>query len=113
MKYDLKSMTRTELEKLSANISKALERVRAKEMKQARAAAEKAAKRYGYTLAEITGDSAEPKPVRRRAAKPKTVGKPKYANPVDKSLTWTGKGQRPKWFKEAIENGVNVEEMEI
>lgn len=55
MQPDLKSMSRKELEKLKANIDKALQRVANKEMKEALAAAEKAAKAHGYSLAEITG----------------------------------------------------------
>ena len=112
MKFDLKSMTRKELEKLKANVEKALDRLAAKDKKTALAAAEKAAAAHGFSLAEITEGAAAPK--KRRAKKgPKTVSAPKYKNPDDASQTWTGKGRQPDWFKKAIAGGTTPDAMEI
>ncbi|MEJ8560036.1 H-NS histone family protein [Yoonia sp. GPGPB17] len=115
MAIELKSMTRKELEKLKANVEKALERVEKTEMKAALAAAEKAAKAHGFSLAEIAGGSAAPattaKP--KKSAKPKTPGKPKYANPDDKGQTWTGKGRQPEWFKAAMAGGKSPEDVAV
>ncbi len=73
MKTDLKSMTRKELEKLKANVEKALARVEKKEMKEALTAAEKAAKAHGFSLAEITaGDAPVAKATRKAPKKPKS-----------------------------------------
>ena len=115
MKYDLKSMSRKELEKLRSDIDKTLERVSNREMKAALAAAEKAAKAHGFSLAEITLDTATAeKPQRKKAtANPKTSGKPKYVNPKDKTQTWTGKGRRPDWFVAATDSGKTPEQLEI
>ncbi len=114
MQYDLNSMSRKELEKLKANIDKALERVAKKKLKEALAAAEKAAKAYGFSLAEITGGAgALEKHARKAAKKPKNAGVPKYANPENKTQTWTGKGRQPEWFKEAMAVGKAPEQLEI
>lgn len=114
MKTDLKSMTRKELEKLKGDIDKALARVEKKEMKEALAAAEKAAKAHGFSLAEVTGGAtATAKAARKAAKKPKKPGVPKYANPEDKDQTWTGKGRQPDWFKAALAAGKTPEQLEI
>lgn len=113
MKHDLKAMTRKELVKLSADIDKALSKVEAKEKKLALAAAEKAVKAFGFSLAEIDGTSTAAKPTRKTAKKPKAASKPKYANPDDKTQTWTGKGRRPDWFLKAMEAGKMPEDLAI
>ncbi len=114
MKTDLKSMTHKELEKLKANVEKALARVEKKEMKEALAAAEKAAKAHGFSLAEITaGDAPVAKATRKAPKKPKSLSVPKYANPDDKAQTWTGKGRRPDWFVAAVASGKTPDDLEI
>ncbi len=112
MKPDLKSMTRKELEKLKANIDKALVKLAEKDKKAALAAAEKAAAAHGFSLAEITGDAPARK-TRKAKTGPKKVSVPKYQNPADKSQTWTGKGRQPDWFKSAIASGTTPDAMEI
>ncbi len=34
---------------------------------------------------------------------------PKYQHPKDPSLTWTGRGKRPVWLREELENGAKLE----
>lgn len=116
MNIDLGTLSRKELEKLKANVEKALEKVSAREMKAAREAAEKAAAAHGFTLAEIAGPKAAP--VRQAKGKSKArnatkAGVAKYANPADPSQTWTGKGRQPNWFRAAMDAGVKPETLEI
>ncbi len=108
-------MSRKELEKLAADIDKTLERVSKREMTAALAAAEKAAKAHGFSLAEIAPGATSAKKSQRKktTAKPKKPGKPKYANPKDKTQTWTGKGRRPDWFLTALDAGKTPEQLEI
>lgn len=111
MKPDLKSMNRRELEKLKADVEKALEKLAEKDKKAAIAAAEKAAAAHGFSLAEITGEGS----IIPRKAKtgPKKPSVPKYRNPQDPDQTWTGKGRQPDWFKAAIVAGTTPDSMEI
>ena len=114
MKHDLKAMTRKELEKLRTDIDKQLTRVESREKKLALAAAEKAMKKHGFSLADITGLGDPPKKATRNTAKkPANPGKPKYANPDDKSQTWTGKGRRPDWFLKAMDSGKTPDDLLI
>ena len=106
---DLKSMTRKELEKLKANIEKALAKLDAKDKKAALAAAEKAAAAHGFSLAELAGV-----PQQRKAKKAaKKAGIAKYKNPADATQTWTGKGRQPQGFKDALASGKTPESMEL
>lgn len=111
MKINLKGMSRKELEKLQKDVDKALARIGDKELKAVRDEAAKLAAKHGYTLADITGDA--PVKKARKAVGPKTKAPAKYANPSDKSQTWTGKGRQPVWYKEAVSSGTAPEAMEI
>lgn len=118
MKVNLKGMSRKELEKLRADVDKALEQVSSREMDLAIKAAEKAAAAHGFSLAQLTGgEAAAPKKRGRKPgsknAKPKKAGAPRYKNPADASQTWTGKGRQPVWFKDAVTAGADPESMAI
>lgn len=110
---DLKSMTRKELEKLKRDIDKALERITAKDLKAAKAAAEKVLKAQGFSLADVIDADAPKGKKRKTVKKPAKPSKPKYANPADQSQTWTGKGRQPEWYKAAIAAGTKPEAMAI
>lgn len=112
MKIDLKSMSRKELEKLQADVEKALAKVSQRELKAAREAAAKAAAAHGFSLADITNGVAEVKTKATKKA-PKVASAPKYKNPHDHSQTWTGKGRQPDWFKTAIAAGKSPDTMAI
>ncbi|TNC66398.1 H-NS family nucleoid-associated regulatory protein [Rubellimicrobium roseum] len=38
---------------------------------------------------------------------------PKYRDPANPANTWTGRGAKPRWFREALEAGTPIEAMEI
>ena len=113
MKIDLKSMSRRELEKLSTDIDKALDRLKKQDMKKAKEAAAKAAAAHGFSLAEILGGAPSAGPTAKAKTKSAVKGVMKYANPADPSQKWTGKGRQPHWFKAAIEAGTSAKSMEI
>lgn len=113
MSNDLKSMNRKELEKLLADVKKALLSTQARDRRNARKAAERAAAEFGFCLNDLD----EEKPAKKvkfkapkKAAKP---SKPKYADPSDTSRTWTGKGRQPNWFRAAVEKGIAPESLGV
>ena len=69
MKIDLKSMTRKELEKLSADVDRELKRTIERDRKSAIAAAKKTAREHGFELSEI---AEAPKPAKSRKKPAKT-----------------------------------------
>ena len=114
MAKELSKMTRKQLEKMLKDVQKALKTIEAREMKEAKKAAEAAVAKFGFKLSDVTGGraSASAAGARRGAAK-KPASPPKYANPVDKSQTWTGKGRQPNWYRAEVEKGTKPETMEI
>jgi|TARA_B110000908_G_C10000593_1_gene333956 DNA-binding protein H-NS len=113
MNKDFKSMSRKELEKLLTDVKKALQSAQARDRRDARKAAERAASEFGFSLNEL-GDDVSVKP--KKAKGPKKLAKkskPKYADPSDASNTWTGRGRQPNWFHAAVEKGINPSTLEI
>lgn len=45
--------------------------------------------------------------------KKKPSGKPKYRNPANPEQTWTGRGKKPGWLKQALESGAKLEDFAI
>lgn len=39
--------------------------------------------------------------------------KPKYRHPTDKSLTWAGRGSRPKWLAELLKKGKKLSDFAV
>lgn len=50
----------------------------------------------------------ETRALRRRGKVP-----PKYRHPTDSSLTWSGRGQMPRWLRELVEQGHDKDEFLI
>lgn len=115
MKINLKGMSRKELEKLKSDVDKALERVADDEKRAALQAAEKAAKSFGYSLDDLA-DVKIPRKSAKAASKSsdgRAKVAPKYKNPADGSMTWTGRGRKPKWVEEHLAKGGALEEIAI
>lgn len=106
---DLDSMSRKELEKLRGDIDRAITRVEKRERKEALEAAQKAAAEYGFSLEELSGGAGPANGTRRSGQRSAA----RYRNPENSADTWTGKGRKPKWFIQAIENGTDPADMEI
>lgn len=113
MNSDLKTMSRKELEKLLTDVKKALQATQARDRRNARKAAERAAAEFGFSLNELDDPKPAKAPKVKAAKKPKKTSKPKYADPSDASRTWTGKGRQPNWFRAQVEKGIDPSTLEI
>ncbi|GGF46675.1 DNA-binding protein H-NS [Mameliella alba] len=102
MDIDLEALSRDELQKLISDAQKALKSVDARRRAEAKRAAEKAAKEFGFSLDEVL--DAGPKG---------SKGAPKYANPADPSQTWTGRGRKPNWVIAALEEGKTLDDLAL
>jgi DNA-binding protein H-NS len=49
----------------------------------------------------------------RGPGKAKSVGVAKYANPENRSDTWTGRGRKPNWLVERLKKGAKLVDFEI
>lgn len=106
MPKSLDKMTHQELEKLRSEVETAMTEAKRRAKQDAKKAAEAAAAKFGFTLAELMPGSG------RKGSKSKS-GVAKYANPDDPTQTWTGKGRQPKWFKDAIAGGKSPSKLEV
>jgi DNA-binding protein H-NS len=102
MDIDLEALSRNELQQLISDAQKALKSVDARRRAEAKRAAEKAAKEFGFSLDEVL--DAGPKG---------SKGAPKYANPADPSQTWTGRGRKPNWVIKALEGGKTLDDLAL
>ncbi|MBI1417699.1 MAG: H-NS histone family protein [Limimaricola sp.] len=110
MNIDLDTMSRRELETLRVDIDKALVRVAQREREMARKAAEEAAAAHGFSLAELTGASGRG---RAKSASSGAKNPARYRNPANPAETWSGRGRKPGWIKDAEAKGIDISTMEI
>ncbi|MCU0910814.1 MAG: H-NS histone family protein [Rhodobacteraceae bacterium] len=104
MKIDLAGLSKAELQKLQADVEKALSNIDQKKKEDAKKAAEEAAKKFGFSLDELVGKT------RGKAAK---VSAAKYRNPANPKQTWTGRGRQPGWIKDGLAKGKKLAEFAI
>lgn len=72
--------------------------------KELREKMHKLAEEAGYSLDDIIVGT-KVKPTKKAA--------PKYQNPEDDSVTWTGRGRKPLWIIAALESGLSLEDLAI
>lgn len=101
---DLNEMPLAELKKLQKDVTKAIESFEERQRKAVLAEVDAIARERGFTMEQLFGKAA---PGTRKPAKPK------YANPADKSQTWTGRGRKPKWVIDALESGKSLDNLAI
>jgi DNA-binding protein H-NS len=90
---NLNGLSLKELKDLQSQVAKAIASFEDRKKKEALA-----------DLEELTGAPV----VRRRAP-----ASAKYANPADKSDTWSGRGRKPRWFIAALAEGQQPEDLAI
>jgi DNA-binding protein H-NS len=103
MSVDLDAMSKDELQKLRKETDRKLKDYDERRKADARSAAEKAVKEYGFSLEELVGSG------KRGAAK----SVPRYRHPENSSKTWTGRGRKPSWVIAHIEGGGALEDLAI
>ncbi|MFN7002889.1 MAG: H-NS family nucleoid-associated regulatory protein [Roseinatronobacter sp.] len=101
---DLAEMSLEDLKKLQKDVAKAIETYEERTLKEVRAKMDAIARDHGYTLEKVLAHT--PTVSRKPVA-------PKYANPADKSQTWTGRGRKPKWVADALAGGKTLEDLAI
>ncbi|MGL4321603.1 MAG: H-NS family nucleoid-associated regulatory protein [Paracoccaceae bacterium] len=104
MPIDLNKMSLKELKDLQSQVNKAVTSFEDRRRKEALAEIEEVARAKGFTLSELTGTAVP----RKRA--PATA---KYANPANKSDTWSGRGRKPRWVEAALKSGKSLADLSI
>lgn len=103
MSINIENLSIAELEDLIEKAADLIEKKRADALVNAKAEIEKIAATTGYSVEELLGLRAGKAP--RKAAAAKKPVADKYRNPKDHTQTWTGRGKRPKWLQEMLDQG--------
>jgi DNA-binding protein H-NS len=108
MKYDLDSLSRQDLEELRNDVDAAIVSLAERERSAALEAAKQAALSHGHDLQDLVALLAGSPRGKSKAKNP-----PKYRNPENADQTWTGRGRKPQWIKDAQANGKDIADFEI
>lgn len=117
LEIDLETASLEELKEARGQIDRAIAGFHDRKRREALTAAEEVARAHGFSsLSELTrarrGGGGRNAPAKSaRAAAPANA--PRYASPEDPSLTWSGRGRRPRWVTENLEAGKSLEDMAI
>ncbi|MEM7709716.1 MAG: H-NS histone family protein [Pseudomonadota bacterium] len=110
----LEKLDRSGLEKARAEAEAKLKEITeaqagydARRVKELRAEIEKMLAEEGYTLDQLVDVK---KTKKRRATSTAT---PKYRHPENESVTWSGRGRQPGWFKDHVDGGGKAEDLAI
>jgi len=106
----LDDLSLTDLKKLGEDIETAIFTFEQRQKETVFSALEEKAKKFGFALADLFSDAVG-KLKRKGASRAKAA--PKYANPADPSVAWSGRGRQPGWYKDAVAAGKLPESMGI
>ena len=101
---ELEGMDVKELKKLRRDVDKAIETYEERSRREAMKEVERIAKEHGISVGELIGG---------KSSRKKSAPAPKYRHPDNPELTWSGRGRKPGWLKEQIEQGRQLEDLAI
>jgi DNA-binding protein H-NS len=105
MDIDLDDMSLDDLKQLRKDVEKAIHTYEQRQKADAKLELEEHAKQLGFKLEELVSD--------KSIKKTKQPVQPKYQHPENPSLTWSGRGRKPKFVLEHLDNGGNIDDLLI
>ena len=102
-------MSLRDLVELEAKVKKAISAARDRERVELKKKMAEMAETHGFSVSELFGAARGG----RGNAKGKSVGAAKYANPENKSDTWTGRGRKPNWLVDRLKKGAKLNDFSI
>lgn len=101
---DLQALSFVELKDLLAQVQAEIGQREKAEKAEAKSKILELAKAHGLSLDDLF------KQAESKAKKPVEA---KYRHPADASLTWSGRGRKPLWVQEVLDQGKTLEELAI
>ncbi len=101
---DLSKLSLEELQTLAQDVDREIVTRREAERERVLSQMRELAASLGLTLEDV---------LKMERGKGGGIVPPKYRNPADPSLTWTGRGKRPIWVNEALAAGKSLEDLAI
>jgi DNA-binding protein H-NS len=103
---NLTSLGLKELKKLEAEVQSLIASYEDRKIAEARAELEAKAKELGFSLSDLVGGG-------KKGGKAASSVAPKYAHPENPSMTWSGRGRKPKWVEAALASGKSLDDLLI
>ncbi|MCY4459703.1 MAG: H-NS histone family protein [Albidovulum sp.] len=104
---DLDTLSLEQLKSLQQDLARQIESYETRKRSEAAKKTAEFAAQFGYSLEELLETTKS-----RTSKSPMTV-KPKYRNPEDPNVTWSGRGRMPVWMVKKLEEGANAEDFLI
>lgn len=101
---DLASFSIRELEALSQRVAQAIHDRRRTRAAELLAELSERAESEGLSFDDVVSQNGRPRQ-RKRVVR--------FRNPANASETWSGRGPRPVWLKQAIDNGTPLESLRV
>lgn len=110
MSVDLKGLTAKQLRDLISTAQKRQEELAEENVRQVRERCLKIIADEGLSFEQVFGARVR-KPAPTSLENPRKRVAPKYRNPANPLQTWAGRGKRPKWFSDALSQGITEAQM--
>lgn len=104
MNINLNDLSIKELKSLKGEVDKAIATYEERKRLEALMQMEEKARELGFSLRDLLKHSVK---------KGRAPVAPKFANPENPAITWSGRGRKPQWFIEALESGKTAEDMMV
>ncbi len=104
MAIDLAGLSPQQLDELTAKAAEAKRNLHKQRINDVRKKLSQLAKDEGYSIEELFGKGGKGG---------KGGAGAKFANPADPSQTWSGRGKRPNWFKDALAAGASQDSLRV
>lgn len=101
---DLQALSFIELKDLLAQVEAEIGQREKAEKAEAKSKILELAKAHGLSLDDL---------FKQAESKVKKPVEAKYRHPADASLTWSGRGRKPLWMQELLDQGKTLEELAI
>lgn len=116
MAVDLNGMSVSELSALVDQAKARIEQLKKQQYSELRRTLEAQAREAGFDIYDLftprAGKAGSASNSSSESAAKRAVA-PKYRNPDDKSKTWTGRGKRPHWVRDALAKGAALDSLAI
>lgn len=106
---DLKKLSLADLNRLKEDVQTAREFVLERDKQDVFDYLAKQAEERGFKLVDLVSSQVPD----IGAGKVRKKAEPKYRHPQDASKTWAGRGTKPVWVRDHLENGGKLEDLAI